>query len=342
MSRPTRSSVILVPLLLAVIAAQALAEGNPNSVPIIYTTDLYHPHDDPDDHFDLATLFAIPEFDLRAVVIDTGQRGKDRPGILPVRQMIHVTGRDVPVAAGLIDNIKHQCDPALNRPDPEQAGVKLILDVLRKADKPVTVFTTGSLRDVAAAYNRDRALLKQKVARIYINVGHSAGGPEHNVGLDRHAYVRILGSDLPVYWVPCFGGDGFYSHWHFRQGDVLDAAPLPVQNFFVYCLTRANADQRDPIKSLTDPIDPAVKQKIWDGKRNMWCTGAFLHAAGRCDPTFTFEKVTVHLGNDGKTRITRPGDGLEVMTFHHADPDAYAKAMTDTLRSLLSKAGSAK
>ncbi len=306
------------------------------SVPIIYTTDLYHPHDDPDDHFDLATLFAIPEFDIRAIVIDTGKRGKDRPGLLPVRQMMHITGRTVPVATGLIENLRHQGDLGERQPAEALAGVKLILRVLRESTQPVTIFTTGSLRDVAAAYGRERELFKEKVGRIYINVGHSGGGPEHNVNLDRHAYVRILGSPLPVYWVPCFGADGYHSHWHFRQGDVLDAAPPAVQNFFVYCLTRAKAEDRDPIKSLTDPIDDAVKKKIWDGRRNMWCTGAFLHAAGRSDPTCGFKKVTVHLDNLGKTRISRPGDGLEIMTFHHADPAAYAESMRNTLRDLLS------
>ena len=331
----TKRIVVVVAASVAMGSATAWGAGRPGSVPIIYTTDLYHPHDDPDDHFDLATLFAIPEFDIRAVVIDTGERGKDRPGVLPVKQMMHITGKTVPIATGLIANVKHQGDTATGRPAAAQAAIELILKVLRESDKHVTIFTTGSLRDVAAAYNRQPDLLKRKVGRIYINVGHSAGGPEHNVNLDRHAYVRILGSPLPVYWVPCFGGDGYLSHWHFRQGDVLDAAPLPVQNFFVYCLTRVKAEQRDPIKALSEPIDPAVKAPIWAKKRNMWCTGAFLHAAGRSDPTFGFKKVTVHLDNAGKTRISRPGDGLQIMTFHHADPTAYAEAMTKALHELL-------
>jgi hypothetical protein len=41
-------------------------------IPVLYCTDLFHPHDDPDDHFDLATLYAIPEFDLRGIVLDQG------------------------------------------------------------------------------------------------------------------------------------------------------------------------------------------------------------------------------------------------------------------------------
>ncbi len=37
-----------------------------SSIPVIYTTDLFHPHDDPDDHFDLAAIFTMPEVDLNA------------------------------------------------------------------------------------------------------------------------------------------------------------------------------------------------------------------------------------------------------------------------------------
>ena len=39
-------------------------------VPILYSTDLHHPHMDPDDDFDLATLFPIREFDIRSIVLD--------------------------------------------------------------------------------------------------------------------------------------------------------------------------------------------------------------------------------------------------------------------------------
>ena len=39
-------------------------------IPIIHSTDLFHPHVDPDDHFDLATLFAVKEFDIKGIVLD--------------------------------------------------------------------------------------------------------------------------------------------------------------------------------------------------------------------------------------------------------------------------------
>ena len=62
----------LLGLLVTGLATFGAAGAEPSRVPILYSTDLYHPHDDPDDHFDLLTLFAIPEFDIRGIVIDTG------------------------------------------------------------------------------------------------------------------------------------------------------------------------------------------------------------------------------------------------------------------------------
>ncbi len=49
-------------------------------VPLIYCTDLYHPHDDFDDHIDLATVFAIPALDVKAMLLDKGDRQTKSPG----------------------------------------------------------------------------------------------------------------------------------------------------------------------------------------------------------------------------------------------------------------------
>ena len=38
--------------------------------PYIYSTDLYHRHGDPDDHFDIATIYALPEIELKGIVLD--------------------------------------------------------------------------------------------------------------------------------------------------------------------------------------------------------------------------------------------------------------------------------
>ena len=324
--------IVMVPVRAALGAEAALG-----SVPVIHITDLYHPHNDPDDHFDLATVFGMDAFDLRAVVIDMGKDGAGRPGLPAVEQMMRITGKQVPCATGLVENLKTQSDKCEQQPAEAQAGVNLILKVLRESDKPVTVFCVGSMRDLAAAYNREPELLKEKMGRCYVNAGDTAGGVEWNVGLDPHAYVRVMDSPLAVFWMPCFGADGYQTYWWFKQADVLEPAPLAFQNFIVYALTKKPVSERDPVAALGDPIDPEVRGKIWGELRNMWCTAGYLHAAGIENPTFSFRKVPVHLDNNGTSRVTRGAEGLQIMTFHVEDAAAYTISMTKALGEICGK-----
>jgi len=316
-----------------------LAHHQKTPIPILYTTDLYHPHMDPDDHFDLLTLFALPEFDIRAIVFDVGERGRElRPGLSALRQVMHMTKREVPYAAGLTANL----DSPEDRGDGEaQEAVALILKVLRESERPVTLFTTGSLRDVAAAYNREPALFRDKVSRLYINAGHSAGGEEWNVKLDPHAYVCMLRSGLPLYWLPCFGEAGkegprgYASFWRFTHADVLANAPRPVQNYVIYALTKADPSTTDPIAALTREPPQAAVGELWPLQRNMWCTAGFLHAAGRPLPACSFVERLVSLDDAGRTRVLDAADGVRLDVIHVDAPQDYAPAMTAALRTLL-------
>ena len=58
-------------------------------VPFVYGTDLFHPHDDPDDHFDLATVFAMPELDVKAILLDLGAKQKNKPLLFNKTQYLH-------------------------------------------------------------------------------------------------------------------------------------------------------------------------------------------------------------------------------------------------------------
>ncbi len=254
------------------LSGQVLADGR---VPIIYSTDLFHPHADPDDHYDLACLFALEELDIKAVILDLGGTQAERSGARAVEQMGHLTGRRVPYAWGLKDPLQTRTDPALHQPELFQAGVRLMLQVLRESDHQVVLFTTGSCRDVAAAFNREPELLRAKVRAVYFNIGRGPGEPQEecNVGYDPQAYLRMFETGLPIYWCPCFGRDGFETLYRVDQTEVLSACKPGVQNFFVYCLERS---QDDPIAFLTSGPHP-----LPSGPRSMWCTAPMLHAAGR-------------------------------------------------------------
>ena len=199
----TRVTTLTVSLVLGLALGISAGEA-PSRIPILYSTDLHHPHMDPDDHFDLATLFAIPEFDIRGIVLDCGDRQLKTPGNIPVKQMMHLTGREVPFAIGLGKPLTEPTDDGGDQPEHFQRAVALLLDMLRQTPEKVTVFTTGSVRDVAAAFNREPELLRRKIARLYINIGNPAPAEssrkyEYNVKLDRNAYTCIMRSGLPIY-----------------------------------------------------------------------------------------------------------------------------------------------
>lgn len=329
-----RNQFILAALFAALcLPAAAQDTPAPEQIPLIYSTDLYHPHDDPDDHFDLAALFAMPEFDIRALIIDMGPRGQGRPALAAVQQLCHITGRDVPVVTGLDGILTSPTDDARGQDDASQGAVRLILETLETSDRPVTLFTTGSLRDAAAAYNRRPALFEEKAHRLYINIGHSGGGEEFNVKLDPHAYTRILRSGLPVYWIPCFGADEFQSYWKFKQRDVLEPAQRPVQNFFIYMLEKMDPRKNDPLVYLSAKPESSHYSRCMEQDRNMWCTGAFLHAAGRPGQSFSFQTKTVQAEDSGRTVfVDEAGPGtVQLETFHIDDPARYPREMTAAL-----------
>jgi len=325
-------------------------------VPLIYSTDLFHPYDDPDDHYDLATLFALPEFDLKAVVLDLGDRQKLKPGRLPLEQMMHITGRRVPFATGLSGKLKTSDDKATNQPAEDQAGVELLLATLREAGEPVTIFTAGSQRDVCAAFNREPDLFRAKVARLYVNIGSTDSTVEWNVTLDLNAYLGLMRSGLPIYWCPCLPMkvNEHSTYWKFRQSEVLEGLPQPLLNYFVYALQQVKRQELDPIKALDADLRP-WRHLIGTMDRNMWCTAPFLHAAGRqvyrsgegfasaatrpagepISELFTFVPARVEIDRRGRTQSVVYGPDGPMQVFWVKNTSLYQKAMTDCLKSLL-------
>ncbi len=351
---------LLVMSLLPASAAEAASSPDPR-VPVIYSTDLFHPHVDPDDHFDLATLFALPELDVKAILLDQGEKQLQMPGRVPVQQMEQLTGRSVPYAIGLDQKLASPQDDGRRRPAQFQAAVELLLTVLRTSREPVTIIATGSARDLCAAYNREPELLRRGVGRMYLNMGNAdAGGTEWNVQLDPHAYVGLMRSGLPIYWCPCFpiqrgaSNTVYSSYWKFHQADVLETAPPALQNFFIYALQTVRPDELNPLQAMRQNLRP-WRQLVWKMDRNMWCTASLLHAAGRsiyrrqdgwhsaaklpadCQPTpvFTFVPAGVAVDDMGKTRINHSPakPNLELLRITAAKD--YEAAMRDCLMELL-------
>ena len=259
------------------------------TIPFIHTTDLYNPPQDPDDHVDLATVFALPELDLRAVILDPTRKfvGQHDPGFVPVAQLNYLTGRAVPVAAGPIDPLRSPSDTAKDRPRREQAGIELLLHALSRCEEPAFVSVVGSARVIAAAWNREPKLLQQKVRAVLVNAGATTGKPgaEWNVDLDVHAWIALLRSGLPILWYPCTGEHGptgldpHNTYWPVSHRRLFDGLPQPLRAYFDYAFN--HHARGDIIRALSALGDGPSWEKVLAGQRNMWSTASLIMAAGR-------------------------------------------------------------
>lgn len=257
---------------------QQSAELGPEdeAVTIIYTSDLWTPYGDPDDHFDLLSLFSLKRVRIGAVVIDNTMRanelrtGVDKsPNVGAVLKANELSGHEgVPCVAGLKEPLLTADDDAHDRPVREQAAIQLILDeLMRLPGRDAVIITTGSLRDVCAAYNRSPTLFHEKVRRMIISIGDSygvAGLADTNTAKDTAAWNGIVTSGLPIDWMPTNpskgrGGPSRYtSYWYFMQSELLTRCPEDVQQFF---------------ESEEIPVHD-------NRTRHMWSTPAFIESEG--------------------------------------------------------------
>jgi len=330
-------------------------------VPVVYCTDLFHPHDDPDDHFDIAVLYALEELDTRGIVLDQGSKQEHRPGRIPVEQLNLLTGRDVPWAVGLSEPLKTPDDKALDQAEKYQTGVNLILDVLEDSKDPVTIITVGSLRDLAAAFNRKPELFRQKISRLMIFIGEaSAGTQEWNVGLDPNGFIRIMNSGLAVWWIPCFDGGNFKnkgnaSFWKASHADLLRYSSDQVMNYFIYALLKKTSP--DHLEYLSKNIDEVARRQVLSETRNMWCAAVFTEAAGRkivqregewvAVPVdflekkarvleiFRFARVSVFVDDDARIVYEETSRSRRIFRFQIVNTELYPEVMTSVTSHLI-------
>ena len=278
-------------------------------VPMIHVSDLFRPHDDPDDHWDLACVYALASegrVDLRGILIDYPKpERRNDPDVLAVAQMNYITGLSVPVMIGSSRWFGTE-EPASLGDKRELRGVRAMLDIMRRSPEPVVINVLGSCRDVALAGRLEPDLFAKKCRAVYLNAGSGTPDPEKaqrlewNVHLDPEAYTAIFDLPCPIYWMPCFEVvhpkprdlfqvAEFATFYRFRQGEVLPHLSQGVQNFFSYMFrhgrfvpeTQALGEPRpDWLHALESTPEPALAEAISQMDRNMWCTGGFLHAAG--------------------------------------------------------------
>ena len=293
----------------AVGAGAQSASKHASKPALLHATDLFRPHADPDDHFDLATVFSLAfqdRIDLLAVMIDHPPAGHaGDPDVLAVAQMNRIAGSSVPVITGSPERL----DPAEATKPGNRAGASgafALLEILRRSPRPAAISIVGSCRDVALAGRLDPDLFAAKCAGVYLNAGSGtpdkslAARLEYNVGLDPVSYAAIFDLPCPLYWLPCFevapGGEVRFAvaahgtYYRFLQQDVLPLLSTRLQNYFAFLFKQGESDRAAQseadalrpnwLRYLDGPREEALLERQGRQFRNMWSTAGFLHAAG--------------------------------------------------------------
>lgn len=337
-------------------------------IPMIHSTDLFRPHDDPDDHWDLACVFALAgqgAVDLKLVIVNAPRSGEERkPDMAAVAQMNHITGLHVPVAVGSSHPMRKRDDGQTDMPLEEMRGIEQVLDILRASPRPVIINITGCCRDITVAGARDPELFAEKCAAVYLNAGtgmpdrEKAKRLEFNAKWDPLAFAAVFDLPCPVYWMPCFHGGGSSpddrknavhgTYYKFLQKEILPHLSKEVQRFFLYMFDGVtNTDELTFLKTADlGPLDETYGEQM----RNMWCTAGFLHAAGktvtpegRIVPSsgdgrvsvFSFVPIRVHCLDSGIAEWSYQEESKGRFLFTVERGSNYRKAVTQAMKALL-------
>ena len=166
--------VVLVPGLPAMAAPAARDKAG---VPVIHVTDLHRPYNDPDDHWDLACVYALAhrgDIELKGIVIDypPANNPEWNPDLAAVAQMNRITALAVPVAVGTPHPMKLRDDAQPYASAGDHQGIDMVLAILRASDRPVVIHVIGACRDLAVAGKKAPELFATKCAGVYLERRH--------------------------------------------------------------------------------------------------------------------------------------------------------------------------
>lgn len=336
-------------------------------ISVIHQTDLFHPCEDPDDHWDLACQFALAfggDIDLKGILIDyPPDIGYGDPSIQSVSQMNYITGLQVPVGIGTPKIRPKSRKEEIDLSNPIYGGVGMVLKLLEEADEPVVIHIVGSSRDIAAAGLLRPDLFREKCRAIYLNAGSSIdnGELEYNVKLDPLSYSVMFLLPCKIYWMPCFekapqlqasqfkmGTYGTY--YSFRQEEVLPHLSENVQKYLFYALGKVM--NTSWLSYLSEAKDKNLMDFHMPRERNMWSTAGFFHAAEKMvakngsimeagdvntNPVFSYEPVEVSCDEDGVVRWNITDRETNRFIFRVNDLSCYRQALTVAMKTLLKR-----
>lgn len=285
------------------------------------------------------------EIELKAIILEDGNRQESEPGQLLINQMKYLTGIDIPTAIGLANPLTSTLDDGSMQLPKYQEGVNLILDTLRNSNEKIDIISIGSLRDLAAAFNRDPALMRDKVDRVFVFAGEASNYDftEYNVGLDVNAFVSFMQSGLNIYWLPCFDGglwhnnNGLATWWHVPDQRVLyENLSVNMKKYITYSLTGAIDNEIDYIEA---PLDTVAFESLFGTERNLFCSSILMYLNNYLrdgDNLYSFKEIGIEVLSDGDI-LYNDSSPLKVKQFFIKDMTRYNVEMTNQTIRLLQR-----
>ena len=195
------------------------------------------------------------------------------------------------------------------------------MKTLRESAKPVHIVSFGSARAIAAAYNRQPALFKNKLARLHLSAGGSSPPApnyiEWNVALDPLAIVCLLRSDLPIaiypdaannargqgYGVssPAFSYDAHNTYYNLPDLLFIARMDPPLRRYLEYAIGRSS---RVDFLRAVELDGPPLDRRLLAKQHHVWETAVWMCLSGR----------RLVRRADGSHRIVRPEDVLPADT----------------------------
>ena len=325
-------------------------------IPVLHQTDIYHPHIDADDHFDLACQYAFAynkDIELKGIIMDYPLRSNCMdPAIGAVSQLNYSTCDFVPFSVG-----SPKTDSLSNY---KSNSVEFILKTLEQSPEAVAIHIVGSSRDVAAAGMTNPELFKMKCKAIYLNAGSSIDTEnlEYNVALDPASYSGIFKIPCPIYWMPCFEGDikqqcenpttrPYSTLFSFKQSEIFPFVSDAMKKYFTYALSKS--ENQAWLTYLTEPLNESILQEVGSEVRKMWSTAGIIHGAGKTvtndgkivsqnsciNPLFSMNPIEISCEDNGIVQWEATTKETNRFIFKINNTEKYKEAMTNALKELL-------
>ncbi len=336
---------------------------------VVIATDLYHQHADPNDHWNLATLFSLAHqglIKLAGIMCDDDRAIKEDgsyfhfgdPSVQSVAQMNYMTGLAVPVGFGSRKPIKCEDDiQGVLSSGRKISSVTLLLDVLESSKNGVDVHICGSCKDVLLAYRVTPTLFEKKCNCIYLNAGtYVKQDPiEYNVSLEPYAYSQIFKIPCTIRWAPCFDElrpwpyipSQRASFYEFSQSEIVPKLPTSVKKYLNFMMGKVF--DKNWLTYLKDPLDTELLNSWINDRREMWSTPGFLYSAEKSvdmngeivdisspNAIFTYKPAIVECDENGYIKW-KNAKKSNIFMFENIDPQIYYDTMPRVVEKLLCK-----